>query len=578
MSTQENRVSAREHFTVLFTFILLTIIFTYPLIFEWTEQIRVGEGDAYWFLWNLWRFEQSFEKGEDLFFSTQTFYPTGTSLFLSTTTPLLSFVSVPLQNVVGLLAAYNLLYLLSYPLSAYLMYLLAYHLTKNSWAAFLAGIVFAFSPYHSAHAYLGHLNLMHMQFIPFFFLFYLKLKEAATFQRVVGGAIAVALLGYTEIMYLGLCLLYVLFDFLYDHLIYKKPTVRHTLTGIFSSLFLGFLLLSPYLFGFLYEIVTVEYTPYATLEFTSRYSVDLIAFFVPPSFHPILSSFFEWAYSALGKVNWLSAFIESSVYLGISVLALAIYARLKIKKYHIQKWFDFFLVAMVFAMGPFPIIFGYTIPFLLPYFFAYLVPFFSMFRVPARFDVFVMLTAAILVAYGYVQLQKRLSNRRRFLPYFLTLLILFEFWAPPPEPLDLSIHPLYYALAQDSENGAIFAVPQEDPLTFSHYNTLLLYVQTVHNKTIVGGGLSRSPNYVFDFTKQSCVKNLATLNFSTYCTQEEYNAQLGSDIRYVIYHKDAPPWLPHNSRIAMGNMERLFGSPVFEDEQLAVYCRFNCNN
>ena len=62
------------------------------------------------------------------------------------------------------LAAYNLSFFLTWPLSAFTAYLLAFVLTRRHDAAFLAGLSFGFTPYRTAE--LGHLQMLSSFWIP----------------------------------------------------------------------------------------------------------------------------------------------------------------------------------------------------------------------------------------------------------------------------------------------------------------------------------------------------------------------------------------------------------------------------
>ncbi len=62
------------------------------------------------------------------------------------------------------LAAYNLSFFLSWPLSAFTAYLLAFVLTRRHDAAFLAGLSYGFTPYRTAE--LGHLQMLSSFWIP----------------------------------------------------------------------------------------------------------------------------------------------------------------------------------------------------------------------------------------------------------------------------------------------------------------------------------------------------------------------------------------------------------------------------
>src|SRR4029453_1192381 len=65
---------------------------------------------------------------------------------------------------------YNLLVLLSFPLTALGTYLLARELWSDRRAAFLAGLIVGFCPFRFSHA-VAHLSIVSTQWIPFFFLY-----------------------------------------------------------------------------------------------------------------------------------------------------------------------------------------------------------------------------------------------------------------------------------------------------------------------------------------------------------------------------------------------------------------------
>src|SRR5436309_9769299 len=71
--------------------------------------------------------------------------------------------------------AYNLMFLLSFALCAWGAYLLARLLVGDTRAAFLAGLVYGFSPYRMVHLY--HLNLLSGMWIPFALLCWERVRR-----------------------------------------------------------------------------------------------------------------------------------------------------------------------------------------------------------------------------------------------------------------------------------------------------------------------------------------------------------------------------------------------------------------
>src|SRR6185436_5590652 len=79
--------------------------------------------------------------------------------------PLTDIPGAVLARMVGVVAAYNWLVLLTFPLSAAAAYALARHLALSPAAAALAALAFAFSPFHLAHA-AYHPHIAQTQWLP----------------------------------------------------------------------------------------------------------------------------------------------------------------------------------------------------------------------------------------------------------------------------------------------------------------------------------------------------------------------------------------------------------------------------
>ena len=119
------------------------------------------------FLWNTWWAPHALFVEHATPLRTQhLFYPHGASLVINTHHVLPSLVSAPLQWLFGLVAAYNLMILLSYVLSGLATYLLARDLLDDRRAAFVAALIFAFG--HSRSSAIPYFNLLQTQLVVFF--------------------------------------------------------------------------------------------------------------------------------------------------------------------------------------------------------------------------------------------------------------------------------------------------------------------------------------------------------------------------------------------------------------------------
>ena len=79
--------------------------------------------------------------------------------------PLTDWAGRALAQVLHPVAAYNLIVLLSFPLAAWWMYLLAFTLTESAIASSVAALAFAFAPFHLAQA-AYHPHVAQVQWIP----------------------------------------------------------------------------------------------------------------------------------------------------------------------------------------------------------------------------------------------------------------------------------------------------------------------------------------------------------------------------------------------------------------------------
>lgn len=159
---------------------------TYPAVLFLRTKVLGGPADNFHFLWELWYVAHAiFDLHKSPFFDPDVFVPFGFSLIrnqdLSPGTVLLFS---PLTHFFGELFTYNVLILVSFPLTALGTYLFARELWSNRPAALLAGIIVGFCPYRFAHA-AGHLSIVSTQWIPFFFLYLERLISRPRLKNAV---------------------------------------------------------------------------------------------------------------------------------------------------------------------------------------------------------------------------------------------------------------------------------------------------------------------------------------------------------------------------------------------------------
>ena len=86
-------------------------------------------------------------------------------------------------------------------MAGFAMFLLARHLTRDVFAAWVAGVAYAFSPYMLTRG-LGHLNYLSSEWMPLYILCLLKLVDSSERRWALGGSAFLLLTAYCEYYYL----------------------------------------------------------------------------------------------------------------------------------------------------------------------------------------------------------------------------------------------------------------------------------------------------------------------------------------------------------------------------------------
>jgi hypothetical protein len=172
----------------------LAILWTYPLVRHLNTHVPGLPGDNYTFLWNFWWMRQALASSSDAFFhSPHLFAPYGIDLVNHPHTALQAGFAATALGGLPLIAAMNVVILLSVFLTSLSSYWLAYEITRQRAAATLTAVIVGGSPYVSAHL-MGHYDLLSVWVLP---LTALCLRRAlasggAGWMATVGLSIALA--------------------------------------------------------------------------------------------------------------------------------------------------------------------------------------------------------------------------------------------------------------------------------------------------------------------------------------------------------------------------------------------------
>jgi len=532
-NSRNNRISAYyQGALILFLFCFLTVIFTFPLILNFqTAKYGVG-GDSLGTIWHFWWLKYASQHNLSPHFTPLISAPFGVPKTIEYA--LLNYIVLGLSFFFNEIAIYNFLIFVSFPLSAFLTYLLVYYLTANRAASFLAGVIFAFSPFNLVHA---QAHLMFVQLIPLYVLSLLKLNEKRTYFCAVLCGLSFSLLllfnfyfGFFMIIF---TLIFIVFTAAYQYLIEKKSFLEFHLLRVWSVFFSTcFLIMTPFIYSMLK--ISSRYRVSVVRSFSDLrvYSTRLWEYVVPPVDNPLFGRFFKgFVDSHLHGSN----IIEQTLYLGLVPLSLVSYAVFKrvwekeecSSNNNLRFIFSFFVVialaSILFSLPPFIAVAGYKLYF--PSFLFYKIA--PTFRVYARFGIIVMLSVAVLAGFGAKYLTESLRDaRQRFLTVAgLVAIIILEFTNVPPfRVMDLSRTPKVYKWLEKRKGEFIIA---EYPLVRSDkaINDEYRFYQRVHQKRLANGALPGT----FAERVRSSMTDIS--NPSTY----DMLNHLG--VKYVIFHK-----------------------------------------
>lgn len=551
-------------------YLLVSLLATWPLITHLRGWVP-GLGDWGQNMWALWWTRRALlSLGELPFFTNYLFYPEGVTLLFHPLDISDGLLALPLYGLLGGDVSYNLIVLLSFVLGGWGAYLLALHLTHQRAASFVAGLVFALSPYHFLRIDLGHLNLSTIQWIPFYTLFLLKFIEQGSKRAAILAIFFLvlnALNSWYYVVYCGLLTLAILFWPGRDRSLTLPPWLTR-LSRIAVVLGAALIILSPLLLPMLRLL---SKTTLVGAHNPLRHSVDLLSFWVPgpPS---TWASWFEevWiSYAALNREPGASA------YLGYTVLVLSLMGLFGRRWRRPAVWW--LAVALGFttlALGPQLQLDGQLLDLSLPYqLLTTIIPAFSITGIPGRFVVMTSLALAMLSAYGLANIAdwlRRDEATQTLAPIWLYLLvgvlIGLEYLAVPLRLTSTEISDFYHRAASEADSYAMIDIKWDA--------NFLMHAQTIHGKPLVGGWLARLPEDQAAYLNQGSLDKAflylllgpdQATTIDPAAIQPAIRAALAErDVRYIIDHDNAAgPWL-----------QQFVGWPtVYEEDGVTVYGR-----
>jgi hypothetical protein len=545
---------------IFLAYALVTLGMTYPLVTRLGTHVA-GSGEDMWiYQWNNWWVRKVLMEGGDLYWTPYMFYPQGVSLTWHGFSWFNTAVWLPLQAVMGPLAAHNVTVLLTYVLSACTSYVLAYEVTGSRPAAAVAGLVFAFYP--ARHSRFNQLKLLTTQWLPLCALYLIRVTRRGRLRDGLAAGVSVALCALSGVqlfLFSGLwAALWLAYSLAAERGGWTRGTLRALALAALTCLLLSGPVLAPYVSAALSPRSGQDVDPTPVGE----KSTDLLAYFIPSQHHPLsdaagIASIYKQ--SVRGRVATVGC-----VALGLA--AWAVFRRWRRARF----WALSALVLALLALGSTLQIGGRQFPGLpLPY--RALAPtlFGAALRNPYRLNLLLAVPVAVLVSIGLADLLDRVSSRPvrgRMVAAGVAALVIFEYLAVP-FPTTLPVWSDFYALLR--EEPGQFAVA-DIPINFYLDDKWYMYAQTQHGRPMVGGHVSRFPAHAHDFIDSVPLLQAARVGPPEPGQLGDVSGQLTllaqAGVRYVIVHK---------YRLGADEVElwrEWFGlQPDYEDEYLLVY-------
>ena len=345
--------------------------------------------------------------------------------------PVTDLTGAAIARVTGAVAAYNWLVLLSFPLSAAAAYLLARHLALPPAGALLAALLFAFSPFHVAHA-AYHPHVAQTQWLPLYLLALWRCMDTGTWSAVAFLAAATAAVTLSN--FYGGLIAAVITPIAFGAYWFARARLGpHAArrAGVTLGALAGIALAGLAFAWWTAPGVVSDPAAFAfTREDLFRYSARWWSYLVPPVAHPLLGD--------AARRIWIAAqvdlgLLEQQVSLGWSVIVLGLIAIATSgadrsgPRWTVPMLAAIAAAALVCSLAPERTLFGATLagPSALLY------PIVPMFRSYARFGVIVQLMAALLAAIGAARLLAFRTRPARALCAALVILAIAEYAVRP---------------------------------------------------------------------------------------------------------------------------------------------------
>lgn len=466
----------------------VAVALTWPLATALGSQVPSDVGDPLLNVWILWWNAHTVPLSA-AWWAAPAFFPSETTLAFSEHLLGLTPISSPIIWLTGNpLLAYNVVFLLTWPLSTVTMYLLGRELTGRHDAGLVAGLIFGFAPYRIDH--LAHLQILACWWMPLALLGLHRYRRTGgrRWLALFGGAWLLTALsnGYFLAFFSVLVGLWMLW--------FARELGWRRLMAIAGALALPALALIPMLLGYRQNHAYYGFT--RRFEEIQALGADLTSLL---DASPLINL---WSTLAVYHHPEARLFPGATV-IGLLVVGLgaAVWSRraampglpAPTPRSSSRSTFAFYAFAAVamfaLALGPTPAYRGEAVLTTGPYAWLLPLPGFDFLRVPARFAVPMMLCLAAAAAFAVTHLSSgRRAWRSVVVAGLLSAGVLADTWMTR---MPLWDPPAAWRIAPDEIGQAMLVLPPLSEFT----DVERMYRAMTHGRPLVNGYSGNEPSW-----------------------------------------------------------------------------------
>ncbi len=506
---------------VLAIYLLLAVVLTYPLNLHLDTHVPGHGVDDPPLVWNLWWVKYSiFNLGFSPFRTDYLYYPIGINLIADTSTFLNGVISLPLQLAFGVITAHNLIVYFALIAGGYGTFLLTREMlsrchVKSEFAAAVAGAFFAFGAWHLAYVEAGQINLLSNEWLPFYALYLMRL-DRPSWRNGFRAGLYFLMNAWTELtfaLFAGiLTAMYAAYAL--STCVLKRRAVRWDLSGsqgrhlqfrlhsltVNSAALCAVAVLgaSPLVFGLLSDTLRNGYFLTRGLGHLYYTPPEPLSFLVANSLHPLLGQFA----THLSNPQTNFAFVGPT-----ALLLVAIGFLFRRDTPEVRFWTGMAIFCAVILLGPELTVGGQPTGLPLPFAALQKLPFVNANRSPARYNVLLMLALAMLMALGVTRVQ---ATHRPVALGALCLVFAFEQMAFPLPLDDLHAPLIFQTIRAEPGDFTILDLPlgwRSSVVIQGKLDYSAQYFQAIHQKRLLGGLASRSPQFKFQYFLEAPIIN-----------------------------------------------------------------------